>query len=454
MNSNLKLLIALCVGLVLVGWHSCTKSTIVGSDLLDDEVADLGFTDTLSLEIVTVREDSVLMKSAESPSSLTPALCGQLNDPFFGRSSSEIYTEVFLTGVGTSILENDIDSVVLSMVYDTTGLYGELDQPVSVDVFRMAEPMDLSAAYYSDVEFMTDPTPIGSLDGFVPRPADSLTIIRADDTSEVKPMLRIPLSTEFANELSMVTDTTLLSLDSFQNWLPGINVVMSSGENTMLSFNLNDAQSSITVYYSDVAEDQYGEYSFAFNVQQLQIQVQVAHFEHDYAGSQVEPFIGDPELGDSLVFIQSMSGLNAEITIPGLENLQNKLINQAQLEFFMAMIPENDTAIYPEARQLITRTRDDEGGLVIARDPLQALQAQQLGVFGGNAHVVDTAGDKRIRYLMNVTASVQDIVAGRAENKIYVSSYLKQYQPRRVMLYGPGHPEYPARLRLTFTETP
>ena len=89
--------------------------------------------------------------------------------------------------------------------------------------------------------------------------------------------------------------------DSFSTWFQGVHIDMSSGENTMVGVNLNDALSGMTVYYSNADSGFYRAYTFVFTGL-FNSHVQVETFEHDYTGSVAEQFIGDADDSDSLVF--------------------------------------------------------------------------------------------------------------------------------------------------------
>ena len=440
--------------LVLIGvWHGCTRPTLIGSDLLDQEVAGLVFTDSFDVVMATVTEDSVLIHSAQGGPQVVKHVVGQLDDPFFGTSSSEIYTEMFLNGVGTAIVENTnvIDSVVLHLVYDSAGIYGDLTQAVTVEARQIFTPLDNTQDYYSNATVSANLTPMGVKESFVPKPYDSLTLIRDTDTSLVPPMLRIPINQDFINNMLLQTPGTFEFSDSFAMWFDGIRLRMTEGSNTMLSFDLGHPQSGMTVYMSNTGAENLSQYRFIFLGVFFE-QVQLVHFEHDFGGSAVEPFLDDTQLADSLIFIQSMSGVNAEMTFTGLENLNDVLINQAELEFYMADIPGNDTMLYPPIERMTVRRFNNQERLVNTVDVSLALQIQEIRVFGGTSMATDTAGLNPRKYVMNITSSVQDIVQEREPNQLFLSSFAKANQANRVILYGPGHSEYPARLRLTYTK--
>jgi hypothetical protein len=434
---------------VIVAWSSCTRPTVIGNDLLSDEVQIVGFTDTFAIRARVVTEDSVITHSSTTGSQIIQHSFGKLDDPHFGKTSSEIVTQMFLSEFGSEFLEFDVDSVILSLVWDTLGNYGDVNSPISVDIIRNGTTMDVTESYYSNDIFSKNLVSMGKKLNFIPNFTDSLRIDRPGDTTFVAPQLRIPMSDNFIKDLQRQTKGTYEIDDSFGMWFKGLHVVLSQGENTMLGVDLNDMASGMTIYYSAPDSSLYKSYQFIFSGR-FGVHVQVATFKNDYSGSVAEEFIGDWDKSDSLLFLQSMSGLNTELEVVGLEDFEDVLINQAILEFYVADLADNDLSLFPEMVRVQTRTLNSEGRLVNSRDVNFAIGLQEISFFGG---ALDTDDDGNAIYRMNITASVQDIVQGRAGNRIFVSSFLKQNDPRRVILYGPGHPDFPARLSLRFTKT-
>jgi hypothetical protein len=52
--------------LISLCWSACSEPTPFGADLLEDQVAQLEFTDTLSLQFTLEREDSLLTSDRSS----------------------------------------------------------------------------------------------------------------------------------------------------------------------------------------------------------------------------------------------------------------------------------------------------------------------------------------------------------------------------------------------------
>jgi hypothetical protein len=428
---------------------ACSKPNIVGSDLLDDERAIFEFSDDFEFSASTVLQDSVRTYTNVVEDQLLLYLLGEVNDPIFGKSSSSLYLQPRLGGDARVLIDPIPDSVVLTLVLDTLGRYGLSERPMDIQVFRMTENPPIDQEYFSNDEFPVEEEPLGELINYVPNFIDSVEVYIDGDTVMFPPHIRIKLENNFAKEIRALDSVYLMSVDSFQSWIKGLYVRVSDTENSMLGINLNSAFSNMTVHYIDIAGFE-ASYDFIFNFDMLRM----TRFEHDYSGAQVEPFIENQEKGDSLIFVQSMSGLNGFIEIDGLNELGNVLVNHAVLEFYQADLPNDNDVWYPPVQRMVALEMDNDGALVNSRDVDLAEGINNISGFGGAVRVIDENNPEEspVIYEMIVTAQVQDIVNGNADNKIFLSSYLKANFPNRVVLYGPGHPDYPVRLKVTYTK--
>lgn len=449
---SINTLVLLTIGILLIGiFATCTRPELIGADLLEDEAALVGFTDTLTLHCLHQTEDKVLTYSAENGRQITRSLVGHLNDPFFGKSEASCYTEVFLSTGSSAFLGRTIDSVILALRYDTLGVSGELTEPVLINVSVVLEELDPEQDFYSDFAPMSDPFPNASLQSVFPRPYDSLYIQSRGDSVRVPSMLRMQMSPQFVASMMSQDSATFESADSFRTWLKGFHIWMTQAENTMLGFDLRSGYSELTVYYQNDIDTFSQEISFGFT-DFLSAGVHHTRFIHDYTGSEVQKFLDQPELADSLLFVQGMSGVHVALSLPGLPNLNNILLNKAELEFYVAQIPGDNLNWYPPVTNLINAVENEKGDLDFSQDVNLVLS--QFGViepFGGELMQSDSLGAAPRKYQMNVTTSLQDIYKGKIDETFFLIPFLKPNTPNRVILYGPAHPQYPARLRLTYT---
>ncbi len=430
---------------------SCTKPVLIGSDFLEDEKANLKFKDDFTLSFFTEKTDSVIVHSNNVSRQLITYLCGELTDPIFGRSIAEIYAQPILPAVATELIGSTLDSVVLELRYDTLGNYGSLNEPVTIEVYRMIERPDFNEDYYSNKRFMTSPEILGSLT-FIPRPKDSVTVFRLDDTLKIAPHIRIPLQTAMFSDLPLQDSIVFQHLDSFLTYFNGLYIKMSNASNTMLGFNLGNSVSGLSIYYTkgDVIDE---EVKLLF----ITGSVKAVYMVHDYTGTMVEASLS-PEPENDYLFIQGLSGVTTKMKVDGLTNLGNAIINQAELEFYCTFPDGDNPAFYPPCPFIvsqyatdtsITNTLDVTVALVRSVGNYRSPTYEVL--FGGVLDQVEEGPPAVYRYNMKVTAQVKDIFQGKKENIIYFNPIDKGNVPGRSVMFGPGDPVYAPRLRIYYT---
>ncbi|MEO5906110.1 MAG: DUF4270 family protein [Saprospiraceae bacterium] len=430
---------------------SCTKPVLIGSDFLEDEKASLNFLDTFDLSFFTERTDSILVHSDFSSRQLTTYLLGDVTDPIFGHYRAEIFAQPLLPTISTALKDATIDSVILQLKYDSLGNYGNLNTPVTIEVYRMIERPDFKTEYYSDQRFMTSPDILGSLT-LVPKPKDSVTIITSGDTVTVAPHIRIPLSIQMLGGFTTQDSSVYSHIDSFLNFFNGLHIRMTGAGNTMIGLDLLDITSRLSFFYDkDASLDQ--ELKFVFTP----ASVKTVYMEHDYTGSFVAPSLNaEPE--NDYWFVQGMSGLTTKMIINDLNKLENVIINQAELEVFCTFPPGDNPNLYPPGKYLVTQDKTDTS-ITNSLDVLIAL-ANSSGnpastiyktLYGGVLERVESGPPAVYRYNMKVTAQVKDIFQGKKENIIYFNPFDKGNVPNRSVMFGPGHPKYAPRLRIYYT---
>lgn len=80
------------ISLVVLFMPSCIDPTEIGSELLDQDLIDVGFTDTITIVSTTIKGDSV--RTHQYLTYLDGYLLGDYKDPFFGRSTASFYGQV------------------------------------------------------------------------------------------------------------------------------------------------------------------------------------------------------------------------------------------------------------------------------------------------------------------------------------------------------------------------
>lgn len=437
---------ALLAGLLYFTIMACNDPTVIGSELVSGEELDVGFTDTVTFNVSSEIVDTITLYNTSANAIFERFPFGNFQDPIFGRSTSSIYAQVSTSTSGVpDFTGNSLDSVVLVLPYNGGGFYGDTTQAFSLEVFELAESILDSTNFNSAFQVQAG-NKIGEAT-FIPS-SDSIAMYvpRLDSTVIFGPQLRVRLDEPFASSLFDADETVFENEDNFDAFFKGFVIVPTSQDAGMVNFKMRDVNSSagalINVYYNDdeATDTEFFEYQFPI----FGAQVVAATYEHDYAGSVAEPFLGENvEVSDSLLFLQSMSGINIVIEFPHLEGLGDVVINEAILEFpILDLVGDND--FFYDPNQLIANEITEDGDVRLIQDVDFAIGSSFTTLFGG-------IPDDGV-YRLNVSAYLQDAKQGVVNNRMEVFISLKPEKAQRVVLAGPKHATNPAKLKLTYTE--
>jgi len=454
----------LIILMAITAIFSCSDPAVIGSELLQEDQANLQFTDEIPVQAKTVVGDPLQTFSPFLSLQLNRHPFGNFADPLMGTTKASIYTQVAL-GIQEAP-ENEIiafDSVVLSLAYDTLGNYGNISENFDLEIFLVEEEIISTEDYFSDQTFQTGSMPVGSLN-FTPALEERITIIDysngADSTVSTDPHIRIHLNDEFQDLFKQ--DTSVFRIDSLlKDRVKGIYVAPSTNSSNggVINFDFNNTISKITFYYKQGGRD-VQEFDLDFNVGNPG---RILNFTQDFSESIVSPIIESES--DSLVFIQGLKGFNAEITFPDVEDFRNIVVNKAELELTVADVVISDTSLYSLTPQLIASLVNSDDNSIISdvRSAIFANNPINSDVFGGVPEIVEVDGVSVIKYRINLSGYFQQIIEGTADNNINLSAGTEQttwyfqlppkpIDPSRVIFYGPNHPQYPLKLNLTYTE--
>lgn len=437
---------------------SCSDPTQVGSQLLDDDRAEVDFTDSIRLEATTEQLDTTLIYL---PGFLIVDnyLLGKYTDPVFGQVDHSVYFRFrLLNDFGGEVIPEfrgqPIDSMVLVLPLDSTlaANYGNITEPITVDLFELSDTLLTDQRLTSDVRFATQDMPLLS-ETFVPDFSERLVTTQAtavvQQDSLAAPHLRFRMPQSFIDRmntsLNLSSDSLLRQIDGF----PGFWLRVSSTSGGVIDLDLQENFGGLYTHYrlgGDTTE-----------VYQFPLANRYSSYSHDYSGSFVEPFIGQPT-GDSLAFIQGAAGLCTRIELSGLEGLRGQLVNQAELEVFVRDLPQADTATYVLPEQFLLLYPLENGTLAPVTDIQVSLPQFQI-IFGGQPQIVDGG----TIYRMDLSVHMQRIID--ETNDVPPTLYLVNSRllasstlllpvgdiPSRVVLAGPNAVNHPMRLKVAFT---
>jgi hypothetical protein len=479
MKNIWKAFLGLAVCLIVAA--SCNKSSLLGSELFENDKLNLKFTDTLSINALNDAPTPVLMH-VKGITGYDNLPIGNMPDAYFGSLQSSIYAQFGLQNVAAptfpSLDTAKIDSVRFIMPYNAGGTYGDTTVTQKLVVYRLTEQI-LGDSIYSNKVFANATTALGSL-SFKPTPnTTSQRIWQAlpgatkTDTFTDIPHISIPLDINFGREIMRLSTSTLTDT-AFQTWLKGIVVKAETPANCMLNFNMSPSAGTVPagqvsrvagiyVYYrknaTDTARQVYTFYTSG--------QPRYANYKNDFQNGRVKDFVNNPKRADSLIFLQSLGGSVARLEFPYLKNMGNIAINKAELEF--TINEDADTKTIPALEQLILLTsaaKITDGNIVNLSGALSLIptNSRAIGDVGQSGYSVltfntipDFGGypftENGVRkYRMNITQQLQKMLNGTEGTQLYLVPHFQYTRAGRVVLYGTKHSKYKAKVNLIFTK--
>ncbi len=444
---------------------ACNDPTVIGDDLVQDDISNIKTTDTLSIQSELLKVDSVETFTPIIASQSNRFLIGNVSDEIYGNVEASLYFQ--FAPFNASLLDSatftniTFDSIELDLVYDNTLTYGDITEPFDVEVFRVVEDINAEERLYSNQGFEVDPIPLGGVYNLLPSPTEG-EVIRVDTTEDVNgsdslvyirdtPRLKIKLDNSFAMELldqSLINDSTYQNTEAFISMFKGLKVAVTSPSKSYIGFDMNTSRLNVTYVRDTLGRTQsYSAGSF---------QAKTSHYQNDYTGSLAGAILDNPKVaGDTLLPLQGLAGTEAVIKFPTVDQLGLVGVNQAVLEITVAYPAGLDTLTYPISGRLGAFISGEDGERNVTQEFGISIGGGSVGFFGGTVVEVTEDGMVLDKISMNITSVIQDFVKnglGTGDNELFIEIFGHEKTPSRIVLYGANHPTYPMKLTLTYTE--
>lgn len=455
-NSLWASLLVVCSALSLM-LTNCTDPLEVGADLLAEDRASVGFTDTLKLVARTELADSV---PAFSPGvgAISTFLFGRTESPYFGITECGLYFEpLLLRDLGGNPVEfvtgptATIDSVVLVLPVDSSGIYGSLSGEFGIEVYEVTELMeptevDGAFTFYSNVSYAVNPVPIASTT-FRPNLRDSVFVKKQvdfttlDTVDLVRPHVRIRLDDAFG-ERFIRQDTSVYASDStLLDNFKGLYIKPTGVSPGIMNFAMNRSWPGVYFYYRQRGD------TLTYNLEAGSIGRRISQYNHTYDTYIAGEYINNPLANDSLMFLQGLQGLRIAFEVPGFANLPDKVINKAELELTVEVPEDYNISQFPVAEQIIALRENSEGNLVAIGDV--TVLPNDLDIYFGGQPVEE---DGRRLYRFNLSIHTQYIIDGSEPQTLYLQILPRAGNASQVIFKGPGAVANPPLLKLSFTD--
>jgi len=379
-------------------FFSCKKEGALTPDFEEGSL-NINFTDTITINTKVELEEPI----RTDLSNLN--LLGIYNDPIFGPTASSIYTQVLLTGLNVDFGPNPIlDSIVLTLDYED--IYGNLESPMTVDVFELTTALDPSVDYFSNQSIPHDPSGVGSLT-FVPDLLNNVII--AFDNAVRDPHVRIKLNDDLGQRIlnaGASGSNNLSDNNAFTDFFKGLyittrdsvtNTSLPTEEGSIAYFDMNSLLSTLTIYYNDSLF-----YDFTINTDA----VKFSRFDHNYVGTDIDAHLSNSLTRDSTVtYVSTLAGVRTRLELPNIEDLANQGINFInKAELVLTVEPGTSTEIDPEIPSMSLVGIAEDGNTFFLPDFFEGQN------FGG------TFNEEEGTYTFNISRQISNLINSVSPN--------------------------------------
>ncbi len=325
---------------------SCSKldTTDIGSDLLPavDNVH------TFAAEFPIITTQGIFNDSTTIITHTEDHVLGKINnDPLFGTTTANVYAQFkpsfypfYWGNAGDTIVS--FDSVILCLSYK--GYWGDSLTPLQLEVREVAPGGLWDSVAQSRPTYYTPNTGavVGSATIDLTKVGNYVRYANKKDSA--RNHIRIKLSSAYANSLfardTMPTGNNTFRTDSaFKVFQKGLAIVASGTGNCLMYTNLTDEMSRLEVHYKRKNSSGVVDSSFtslrmiASATTNNMVSVTANSVLRNRAGAQISA------PGTDYLYLQTSPGTFANLRIPALDTLSNRIIHRA--EIIMDQVTDN-----------------------------------------------------------------------------------------------------------------
>lgn len=334
---NKIITLSLIIGLIAV---SCTDPNTIGLEIQPTS-DNIIITDTSSFSWQTFQVESE--DSLRTDEALNLILGNITDDPTFTYNYAGFYTQILLTENNTDLGDNPtVDSVVMSYTY--SGYYGDLVDFSVIFMKEIEESIYKDSTYYSTKNIEDFGMPYNFVESF-----------SLNTNSEENPALKMNLQNQLGQKILDFGNDILKDNESFLEEFYGLAIGVDA-QNTMLYLNPAGSNSYFKIYYHNNESDTLS-----------------LDFELGGDAARINFFNPKPLSSltqvDGKIYIQSMAGYKAKISITNKNSikslLEGKAINKVTMSFD---VEQGSQSKYAAHDKLFLVRVDQEGGNVFLPD--------------------------------------------------------------------------------------
>jgi hypothetical protein len=390
-------LFSLCFAIFFTGCRKPESSIGLGLQP-ETDLLNLVITDTLTLEMFTVREDSL------ETDELSTAVLGRVFQPRIGWTTAGFATQLRLSATGVNFgINPEVDSLVLSLRF-SGDTYGQL-LPQGLLVQQLADSLSFDSTYYStfNPEVTHDILNDEAQGAISLNPYDDVIIGEDTVVSQIRLNLNPSLGQIILNQDSSVFNSN----QSWLNFFPGI-VVSTKGDGIgAAGIDISSGLSLMRLHYHNDTVTSF----YDFIISPLSARVNL--FTHDYVGelASLNSPISDSVYveGKESLYIMSGAGLKTQLRIPFLESMNDSITEGGdtvslgcaiqKAELILTLDESYFDSRYPPHEQLYILTENSDG------NPISTPDQMSMGV-----NIDGYYDPKNKNYHFNISRSIQHLL--------------------------------------------
>ena len=398
----------------------CTKidTTSLGQDLIP-AVDNIHTFDT-SLNIIAKNFDDFSTCDSVQRGDLH-ALGIISNDPYFGKTNANIYLELKPQVYPFTFPDHDtdslfVDSAVLVLQYSHS--FGDTNLVQKAQVYQLRNNFKADSSYSTCNVFEHENILLGEKLYVPSRLKDSIHAFKEDEANQLRIPINNSLIKSFINNPDM-----FLKDSSFKESFKGFAIVAdeSTGGQALNYFDLTSTNTRLSIYVrtskANVKDTSVIDFPMTVSSGEANSIVRTR------GNSEITQHLTQPSAGDSMVYIQTSPGSYAQLAIPGLSGLSNRVIHRAELIVEQLYSPNTLDNYFTAPRMLYLDTKDTSTNGTYIPVPcdfsMNELQTSFSYLGGVPKLVSDGAGNTVNKYVFNISRYVQGIVTKGSNNAIF-----------------------------------
>lgn len=409
--------------LITIFFWSCTKidTTTIGSGLIP-AVDNVNTFDT-SISVIANNFDPQNTDCFHFSGTDDYAMGFINNDPYFGQTGAVIYTElkpgVFPFYWPAAASKMTLDSVVLVLSYKSS--YGDTTSPQKVEVEQVLSNINVDTSTTSCTFFDYDLPVLGSAIYVPQKLKDSVFSFNERSKNQLRIKLNNSLGQLFLSQDS--TSGKLYSDSLFKTLFKGFAIYSPSsfGGNSISFFNVADTNTKLAFYYRYPKVTGGGDTTVVTNFRLSGLSRNSNNIRRTRNNAEINQHLSQPAVGDDQIYIQTTPGTYAQIKIPDLENVSNRIIHRAELIMEQVYSSSSMDGFFATPNFLYLDVKDTtsyvKGGYRPFRCDLN-IDQPDFYTFGGYRTLAkDNFGNSISRYFFNITRYVQHVITFKKSSK-------------------------------------